>query len=73
VTVSLLIVDDDEDYRLLVRLAVAGDARLEVVGEASTTPEAIELARNIHPDVVLLDLTLRDPHGRNTPRPSDER
>lgn len=63
-SVSLLVVDDDDDYRLLVRLAVAAHPRLEVVGEAATTEQAMALVDQLRPDVVLLDLTLRDPDGR---------
>jgi DNA-binding NarL/FixJ family response regulator len=54
----VLVVDDDPDYRLLVRLALAGDSRFEVVAEAGDGRNAVAEARREQPDVVLLDCTL---------------
>lgn len=54
----VLVVDDDPDYRLLVRLALADDGRFEVVAEAGDGNVAVTEARREHPDLVLLDCTL---------------
>ncbi len=56
--VRLLVVDDDPDYRLLVALAAADRAELDVVGEVGTAAEAVDAARRLQPDLVLLDLLL---------------
>jgi DNA-binding NarL/FixJ family response regulator len=54
----VLVVDDDPDYRLLVRLALAGHSGFEVVAEAGDGGAAVAEARREQPDVVLLDCTL---------------
>lgn len=54
----ILVVDDNEGYRLLVRLALAGSSFV-VAGEASTLADGRSLAEQIRPDVVLVDLHLR--------------
>jgi len=54
----VLVVDDDPDYRLLVRLALAGDSGFEVVAEAGDGGGAVAEAGREQPDLVLLDCTL---------------
>jgi DNA-binding NarL/FixJ family response regulator len=54
----VLIVDDDPDYRLLVRLALQPGGRFDVVAEAGDGSAAVSEARRAHPDVVLLDCRL---------------
>ncbi|HEY2299753.1 MAG TPA: response regulator [Jatrophihabitans sp.] len=63
VPLSVLVVDDD--YR--VSAVHAGFAErvpgYQVAGEAHTAAEAVELARSLRPDLVLLDLYLPDGNG----------
>ncbi len=54
----VLVVDDDPDYRLLVRLALAPGSGFEVVAEAGDGETAVTAAERARPDVVLLDCTL---------------
>lgn len=54
----VLIVDDAEDLRSLVRFRMERDERLEVVGEAQDGIEAVEQARLLKPDVVILDVAM---------------
>src|SRR5919206_2940128 len=54
----VLVVDDDPDYRLLVRLALAPDSGFEVVAEAGDGGTAVAEAERERPDLVLLDCTL---------------
>ena len=54
----VLLVDDDPEYRLLVRLAFAPHPALEVVAEARDGHEAVELAGTCQPDLVLLDCSM---------------
>ncbi len=61
----LLVVDDDPDYRLLVRLALDGQRALAPAGEAATVEEAVDLAAREQPDLVLLDLLLVGSDGRS--------
>jgi DNA-binding NarL/FixJ family response regulator len=59
----ILIVDDHEIVREGLRSALAADGTLEVVGEAATGADALQLARRKLPDVVLVDLRLPDMTG----------
>lgn len=56
--IKILIVDDHPLFRQGLRNVLTGEADLEVVGEGSNGQEGLELARKLHPDVVLLDINL---------------
>jgi CheY-like chemotaxis protein len=56
--VRVVIVDDTEDIRLLMRYALDRDPRFVVIGEAADGQEAVELCTAERPDVVLLDLSM---------------
>jgi DNA-binding NarL/FixJ family response regulator len=56
--VRVLVVDDHPMWRNGVRADLEASARAEVVGEASDGGEAIEVAREVMPDVILMDLQL---------------
>jgi DNA-binding NarL/FixJ family response regulator len=58
VSIRLLIVDDQELVRTGFRLFLETQDDLEVVGEASDGHEAIERAREVRPDVVLMDIRM---------------
>ena len=57
------IVDDEPTARRGVRLLLERDGGVDVVGEASTAPEAIELIRREQPDLVFLDVQMPGPDG----------
>jgi DNA-binding NarL/FixJ family response regulator len=54
----VLLVDDVEDLRALLRLLMGQDGRFDVVAEASDGQEALALAELHRPDVVVLDLAM---------------
>jgi two-component system, NarL family, response regulator LiaR len=56
--VRVLIVDDHEMVREGLKVLLTRDATLDVVGEAATGLEALELVPVAQPDVVLMDLTM---------------
>jgi len=56
--ISILVADDHPLFREGVVHSLAAQPDLEVVGEASSGEEALQLARDLVPDVVLLDITM---------------
>src|SRR5947208_16313073 len=61
--VRVLVVDDPALFADTLRLFLARDARIEVVGTAATGQEAIDLTLASHPDVVLMDVFMRGMDG----------
>jgi DNA-binding NarL/FixJ family response regulator len=59
----ILLVDDHPLFLAGVRAALTGAADLEVVGEAHDGSTGIALARDLGPDLVLMDLNLPDLSG----------
>jgi two-component system, NarL family, response regulator LiaR len=56
--IRILIADDHAIVRQGLRVFLSFDSELEVVGEAVNGKQAIELAHNLTPDVVLMDLVM---------------
>lgn len=59
----VLIVDDHKIFVHLLGTALAGEADLEPVGVAHDTARALEMARSLRPDVVVMDVRLGDGDG----------
>src|SRR5215210_3016821 len=57
-TVRILITDDHGVVRQGLRMFLSLDPEFEVVGEAENGQEALEMARELEPDVVLMDLLM---------------
>ena len=61
--IRVLIADDHSIVRAGIRSLLEGQSNIEVVGEASNGCEAIELATQLQPDVVLMDIVMGDLSG----------
>jgi DNA-binding NarL/FixJ family response regulator len=64
----VLIADDDDLMRAGLIEVLTADREIEVVGEASTGSEAVERARRLAPDVVLMDVRMPDVDGISATR-----
>ena len=60
---TVLVADDHPAFRRGVGLMLEGVDGIEVVGQAETGLRAVELALELHPDVVLMDLRMPDLDG----------
>jgi DNA-binding NarL/FixJ family response regulator len=56
--IRVLLCDDAEGFRALMRVQLAEDPAIEVVGEAADGMEGIQAAAELQPDVVLLDMSM---------------
>lgn len=61
--IRVLIVDDHVLFRRGLELALRGEPDIEVVGEAGDGDEAVERARELRPDVVLMDVRMPGADG----------
>ena len=67
-TVRVLIVDDQEPFRLAARMVVEATEGFEVVAESETGEDSVELARELKPDLVLMDVNLPGINGLEATR-----
>jgi DNA-binding NarL/FixJ family response regulator len=65
---TVLLVDDHPSLRSGVRRSIDADPALRVVAEAATVAEALRLADELEPDVVVLDVDLPDGSGVDVAR-----
>jgi DNA-binding NarL/FixJ family response regulator len=61
--ITVLLVNDEAILREGLRMRLALEPDITVVGEASTGAEAIEQAQRLQPDIVLMGLALPDMGG----------
>ena len=62
-TIRLLLVDDHAVVRSGLKMLLANESNLEIVGEAANGAEAVALAGSVRPDVILMDIGLPDMTG----------
>lgn len=60
---TILIVDDHPLFRKGVIQLIQADPEFRFVGEAPSGKEGIQLAHRLHPDMILLDLNMKDMNG----------
>ena len=66
--ISIVIVDDHEVVRKGVRAFLESTSEFKVVGEASSGQDALDLVRELIPDVVLMDLIMPGQDGIESTR-----
>ena len=62
-TIRVLIADDQPLMRAAFEMTLRPEEDIEVVGEAADGREAIEQARRLHPDVILMDIRMPELDG----------
>jgi chemotaxis response regulator CheB len=55
---NILVVDDDREVRLLIRMAINDCEGAQVVGEARNGEEAVREVMRLQPDVVIMDVKM---------------
>jgi len=66
--ITILLVDDHPLFRKGLRLLLEEQEDFRIVGEAGDGQEAIDRARKLSPDVVLMDITMPDFNGIDATR-----
>jgi two-component system, NarL family, response regulator NreC len=61
--ITLLLVDDHEVVRSGLRMLLENQDDMLIAGEANTARQAMQLAQELNPDVILMDITLPDFSG----------
>ncbi len=62
-SLRVLIADDEKPARTKIRQHLRGEEGVEVVGEAQNGLEAVDVIRNLRPDIVLLDIQMPGLNG----------
>jgi DNA-binding NarL/FixJ family response regulator len=68
VTIRVLIVDDQEPFRVAAQMVVEATDGFEVVGVAETGESSVEMAGQLRPDLVLMDVNLPGISGLDATR-----
>lgn len=64
--IKILIVDDHPMMRDALKMSLANEKDIKVVGEASNGKEALKLLESLQPDVILMDLMMPEMNGIET-------
>jgi DNA-binding NarL/FixJ family response regulator len=67
-TIRLAVAEDQRMVRELLVTLLVREADIEVVGEAASGPQAIEISANLRPDVLVLDIGLPEIDGMEVTR-----
>jgi DNA-binding NarL/FixJ family response regulator len=67
-TVRVLIVDDQEPFRMAARMVVEATDGFEVAGESETGEDSVVQAKELKPDLVLMDVNLPGINGLDATR-----
>jgi two-component system response regulator NreC len=62
-TIRVLLVDDESHVRNALTMRLALEPDIDVVGAAPSGAEGIDMARELTPDVVLMDVSMAEMNG----------
>src|SRR3989304_1513304 len=65
---TILTADDDQRFQAIVRRCLEENPDLSLVGQATDGEQAARLARELQPDVVLMDISIPRPNGLEATR-----
>jgi DNA-binding NarL/FixJ family response regulator len=65
---KILVVDDHDLVRATIRVILTKDSNVTICGEARDGNDAIEKAKELHPDIVLMDVTMPGMNGLDATR-----
>ena len=66
--IRIVLADDHAMFRAGLAALLESEPRFEVVGEASTGEEAVDLSRALKPDIVVMDLSMPGTNGLEATR-----
>lgn len=61
--ITVLVVDDEARIRRFARLLLESDSKVSVVGEADNGRAAAAMARELSPDIILMDISMPEMNG----------
>ena len=64
----ILLVDDEESYRLLFRTRLECHSGFEIAGEAGNGAQAVAMAAELKPDLILMDISMPGMDGLKASR-----
>ena len=67
-SIRILLADDHNIFREGMRGLLEKEANMHVIGEASNGKDTVRLAQELHPDVVVMDITMPDLNGIDATR-----
>lgn len=67
-TTTILTADDDQTFRSMLSSLLHQDATFTLIGEAKNGEDAVCAAQRLHPDIVLLDITMPRVNGFDATR-----
>jgi DNA-binding NarL/FixJ family response regulator len=60
---SVLVCDDHAIFREGIKKVLGANPRLNIVGEAATGMQAVEMTKSLHPDLVVMDIAMPEQNG----------
>src|SRR5476651_2134771 len=56
--ITVLLAEDNKNFRKSLKFLIESDGDIEVVGEAKNGREAVQLTMSLHPEVIVMDIAM---------------